>query len=56
MAAALAKDPQNRPRGLTGAGTSQLAALAPSGNTVTGIGSTATQQSWQPVFLGLPAR
>jgi hypothetical protein len=47
---------QVQARGLTGAGTHQLAALAPSGSTVTGIGSTATQQSWQPVFLGLPAR
>ena len=47
---------QVQARGLTGAGTHHLAALAPSGSTVAGIGSTATQQSWQPVFLGLPAR
>jgi hypothetical protein len=29
---------------------------APSGSTIAGVGSTATRQSWMPVFLSLPAR
>ena len=44
------------PRGLSGSGTKQITALAPAGATVTGFGSVATQQSWQPVTLSLPVR
>ncbi len=47
---------QARPSGLSGGGTHQLTALAPSGAGVTGIVSTATSQSQQPTVLTLPAR
>jgi Protein kinase domain len=47
---------QARLRGLSGGGTHQLTALAPSGTGVTGIVSTATSQSQQPTVLTLPAR
>jgi hypothetical protein len=41
---------------LNGAGSWEITALAPSGSTVAGIGSVATQQSQQTVTLTLPAR
>jgi hypothetical protein len=40
---------------LNGAGAWEITALAPSGNTVTGIGSVVTQQSQETVTLTLPA-
>jgi hypothetical protein len=47
---------QTRLGGLSGGGTRQLTALASSGATVTGIGSTATASSQQPVTWTFPAR
>ena len=41
---------------LNGAGSWEITALAPSGSTVAGVGSVATQQSQQTVTLTLPAR
>jgi serine/threonine protein kinase len=43
-------------RGLSGTGAKQIMALAPAGSTVTGFGSVATQQSWQPVTLSVLVR
>jgi len=47
---------QMRLGGLSGGGTRQLAALASSGSTVTGIGSIATPYSQQPVTWTFSAR
>jgi hypothetical protein len=42
--------------GLSVGGIHQLTALAPAGTSVTGITSTVTAQTQQPVVLTLPAR
>ena len=47
---------RSRFSGLSGGGTHQLTALAPSGTAVTGIASTLTPLRQQPIILILPAR